>query len=895
MGASAWLAERRDRTRSELTRSDMLEQLFRIRYAGIVALGLTALAIGRWSLAVPAAIVAIGLPLNALAHRQLRRTGALPPWLHVADMTLCLGVLAAEPPLVLPAMLVMMAVVSLAASLAGIVRSLAVVAYGTVGLAAVATMGDLADPAVSITGFAVAGSLIAVAVGRLADAEAESRHRLDTTIDNLDVVLWVRPPTGDRFTFVNRRGTTMLGWPGAAWLEPGFWRDRVHPDDLARVDAGTRRSIALGIDHEVTYRFRSAEDHWVHLHDRVTAVVDGNGRTVALQGLSVDVTERVRIEQRVNQYADLVERIDLALLVLSADDEGAGAGASNDGNDGNDGPTTTLRLTAANAAAEALLDRSLAAEVGLTVEEAFPVLAGSRLAQRLVSVMERGVPIRVDDLLVQPTVGAGRLVTLRAFPLANRSVGVSLLDVTDAAAASDALRRQALFDGLTGLPNRRLLDEELHRAVRETPRTGERVALLMMDLDQFKEVNDALGHQVGDKLLREIGARLARELDDALVARLGGDEFAVVLAGHIGEDDARRAADRIRTALSEPFLIDELRLQSNASIGISMFPAHAHDPATLIQRADVAMYQAKKTGTGVAVYDAVADRSSVERLTLIGELPDATPEGQLVLHFQPCVDLRTGRTVRAEALVRWNHPRLGLLGPEQFVELAELSGAIQPLTRWVMQEGLSAARTWQAKGHAVGLAVNLSVRNLYDPDLVANLGVLLRRTGVRPEDVVLELTETELMDDPNLAREVFTALGDLGVGTSIDDFGTGYSSLTFLRDLPLREIKVDRSFVRGVHRRSDEFTIVRSMIDLGHNLGLEVVAEGVEHGDDLHLLQRLGCDLAQGYHLSPPLPLDELLVWFDRPGESGDATRSTDPTRHLPGAPIAPAGTRPPM
>ena len=887
MGAPAWLAERRDRlTRTDLSRAEMLEQLFRNRYVGIATLGLAALAIGRFPLAVPIAIFGLGLPLNAVAHRQFRRTGTPPPWLQFADLTACLLVLAAEPSVALPALLVMMSVVSLAASLAGIVRSVAVVAYGTLGLVVTASVSELPDPAVAVTGFAVAGFLIAVAVGRLADAEAESRNRLNTTIDNLDAVLWVRPPTGDRFTFVNQRGTTMLGWPADAWLEPGFWRERVHPDDLARVDAAARRSIALGIDHEVTYRFRTADGRWVHLHDRVTAVVDGSGQTVALQGLSVDVTERVRIEQRVNQYADLVERIDLALLVLHVDDEEA---------DGQEA-TGSLRLTAANAAAEALLGRSLAAEVGLTVEEAFPVLAGSRLAARLVSVVERGVPIRVDDLMVQPADSPARLVTLRAFPLSGRSVGVSLLDVTDAAAASEALRRQALFDGLTGLPNRRLLDEELHRAVRETPHTGERIALLMMDLDQFKEVNDALGHQVGDKLLREIGGRLAHELEDALVARLGGDEFAVVLAGHIDEDDARSTAVRIRTALAEPFLIDELRLQSNASIGISMFPDHAHDPATLIQRADVAMYQAKKTGTGVAVYAAEADRSSIERLTLIGELPDATPEGQLVLHFQPCIDLRTGRTVRAEALVRWNHPRLGLLGPEQFVELAELSGAIQPLTRWVMQEGLSAARTWQSQGHPVGLAINLSVRNLYDADLVVNLATVLRQTGVRPEDVVLELTETELMDDPNLAREVFTALGELGVGTSIDDFGTGYSSLTFLRDLPLQEIKIDRSFVSEMHRRSDEFTIVRSMIDLGHNLGLDVVAEGVEHGDDLHLLQRLGCDLAQGFHLSPPLPLEELLPWLAHHGAPAEAERPAGPpSGPASGAPAAPAGTLPPM
>ena len=214
--------------------------------------------------------------------------------------------------------------------------------------------------------------------------------------------------------------------------------------------------------------------------------------------------------------------------------------------------------------------------------------------------------------------------------------------------------------------------------------------------------------------------------------------------------------------------------------------------------------------------------------------------------------------------MRWDHPRLGMVPPDQFIELAELSGAIQPLTHWVIREALVATREWRRAGHDVGVAVNLSVRNLYDPELVPRIERMLADTEVPPDALMVELTETELMDDPKLARDVFTALGDLGVATAIDDFGTGYSSLTYLRDLPLQEVKIDRSFVGGMHRRSEEFTIVRSMIDLGHNLGLEVVAEGVEHADDLHLLRRLGCDLAQGFHLSEPLPLPQLLAWLER-------------------------------
>ena len=853
-----WLAERLDgpgRANVDPSRSRLLEQLFRQHYIGVVALALGALAARRFPVSVPVAVVLVGTAVTMVGHLEARRTGRIPLWVYLVDLGACISFVAVVPGIALPAVAVMMAVISLASGLSGLRRTLVVIAFGTTSLTLVALLRDLTEPALTVLAFTIAGLMVAAAVAPLANAEAVVRTRLDTAINNLDVILWVREPGPDRFAFVNERASTMLGWQADQWLEPDFWTERVHPDDLDRARVAMARSLALGVDHEVTYRFRTADDRWVHLHDRVTAMVDGDGRTTSLLGMSIDVTERVRIEQRVNQYADIVERIDLPLIVLRTDDE----------------EPEVLRLVAANGAAESLVGRTLSGVIGLTLEEAFPGLAGSRLGVRLAGVVERNVALRIDDLIVQPPHAAIRVVTLRAFPLPGQSVGVSLQDVTDAVAASEALRRQALYDGLTGLPNRRLLDEELHRAVRETPATGEQIALLMMDLDQFKEVNDALGHQVGDKLLREIGSRLADTIDHALVARLGGDEFAVVLVGHVDEHHARRVAETIRTTLAEPFLIDDIRLQSNVSIGIALFPGQAQDVATLIQRADVAMYLAKRGGAGVAVYAPENDHSSVERLTLMGELPDAVAGNQLVLHFQPCIDLRAGLPVRAEALVRWNHPRLGLLGPERFIELAELSGAIQPLTRWVIAEGLRAMAAWRAAGHELGLAVNLSVRNLYDPDLVPHLARQLAQSGIDPEDLVLELTETELMDDPRLAREVFTALGDLGVSTAIDDFGTGYSSLTYLRDLPLQEIKIDRSFVSEMHRRSDEFTIVRSMIDLGHNLGLEVVAEGVEQADHLKLLGRLGCDLAQGFHISNPLPLPDLLAWLDRQ----DATATT--------------------
>ena len=834
----------------DISEDGFLHPLFLQRYVAIASLAVGSIFFGSFPPYMPVLIIVVGFTANAFAHIQAKRTGQAPPWMHLTDM---LGVLvfpAVSPDIAVPAALVMLAVVSLAASVSGLAPALLVTVVGTVGLSLIDAFEPLPDGELLIASFTIAALMIATAVGQLAAVEDRVRRRLNMVVDNLDAILWVRDPADDRFTFVNQRATTMLGWSEDEWLAPGFWVANLHPADSVATLEIAGRAVALGIDHEVSYRFRASDGHWVHLHDRVTVSVDGNGAPIALQGMSIDISDRIQIEHRVNQYADIVDRIDQALIVLRLEDD-------------DDGGPAELRLRAANPAAERLMRRDLYSLIGSRVEDAFPALVGSRLRDRLVGVVERSVPLRVDDLIVAPAEADHRVVTLRAFPLPDRSVAISLQDITDAVAASEALRRQALYDGLTGLPNRRLFDQELHKAVRDAPGRNERVALLVMDLDQFKEVNDALGHHVGDQLLRGIGDRLTSEFDEALVARLGGDEFALVLVGDVTVARAREIALRIRETLTEPFLMDDVRLQSNASIGIALFPEHADDVSSLIQRADVAMYMAKRAGTGAAVYSAEHDRSSVERLTLIGDLPDAVSLDQFELHFQPFVDLRTGRPVRAEALVRWNHPRLGRLSPDQFVELAELSGAIQPLTRWVLHQGLVAARQWRAAGHDIGLAVNLSVRNLYDPELVPYVAAELSQADLPAADLVLELTETELMDDPNLARDVFTQLVDLGVGTAIDDFGTGYSSLTYLRDLPLQEVKIDRSFVGEMHRRSEEFTIVRSMIDLGHNLGLKVVAEGVEHADDLVLLRRLGCDLAQGFHLAEPLPIDDLVKWLD--------------------------------
>ncbi|MCU1452993.1 MAG: cph2 2 [Acidimicrobiales bacterium] len=800
----------------------------------------------RWIVFALLGLVAI--PYNVFLQVAVRRNGRPVDWMASSDILVALLFPAVEPRTQVPCILLMLATVALGSVSLGTRQALIATAVGSGGLLVVEALARTPGGVVGIVSFTIAALLVTGTVGSISTQEQELRARLNSLIDGLDAVVWSRDPESFRFTYVSFRAEDLLGWPVTSWLEEGFWLAAMHPADRERVLDQTTQDIRSGRDHELNYRLLAADGRTIHIQELVTVVPDPSGRPPSTQGITIDVTERKRAERRVKLYADIVERIDLALIVCQLDD------VDDD---------RSLRLIAANPAASAVTNWSLEGHIGELVVAALPFLEDTRILAQVADVARTRRPFREDEVTFRPGQPDQQVVMVQAFPLPDRSVGLSLHDVTDASLAVDALRRQALHDGLTGLPNRTLMDEHLRLSLNIARDEGDAIALLVMDLDQFKEVNDALGHHVGDRLLVALARRLSGILSEGeVLARLGGDEFAVLLTESVSERSAHDAAERMLTALASPFRIDDLRLQTNASIGISLYPHHAGDASTLIQRADVAMYMAKRSGGGQAMYQAELDRSSVRRITLIGDLHHAVEEGQLVLHYQPTIDLRTGRAVRLEALVRWNHPEHGLLGPEEFIEPAELSGAIRPLTRWVLRNALDAGAAWRRRGHPIGLAVNLSVRNLYDPDLPEYLRQTLLETGFPARDLVLELTESELMDDPLLAREVFTAFGNLGVGTSIDDFGTGYSSLTYLRDLPLQEIKVDRSFVGGMHRRGDELTIVRSMIDLGHNLGLEVVAEGVEVADELVLLRRLGCDLAQGFHLSRPLPGPEVEAWL---------------------------------
>ena len=424
----------------------------------------------------------------------------------------------------------------------------------------------------------------------------------------------------------------------------------------------------------------------------------------------------------------------------------------------------------------------------------------------------------------------------------------------------DGLEYLAHHDSLTGLPNRMFLHREFEQVVasRSAARAG--AALLLLDLDRFKEINDTLGHHIGDLLLQQIGPRLHAELRDeaGILCRLGGDEFALLLPNAGDPPVAHAIAQALLIALRKPFPVGAMQLLVDASVGIAFYPTDGADSNSLLRTADVAMYEAKRKGGGIAIYDRLLDQNSPERLGMIAELDEAIRNRQLCLHYQPKLDLHTGRHAGFEALVRWPHPRLGLLHPESFLPLAELSDTIHPLTSLILDLALAQLRQWQDAGASTSVAVNLSARNLTDDRCLNCIRDLMHTYGIGPGGLEVEITETALMHDPGQVAERLDRIAALGVRISIDDYGTGYSSLGYLHRLPINALKMDRLFVADMCNSEHDAIIVRSTIALAHSLGLIVIAEGVGDATTREALRGMGCDQAQGFHISKPLPPEEL-------------------------------------
>ena len=437
-------------------------------------------------------------------------------------------------------------------------------------------------------------------------------------------------------------------------------------------------------------------------------------------------------------------------------------------------------------------------------------------------------------------------------------------DISEAKDQQNALRRQALHDSLTDLPNRTLFIDRLEQAMLAAERNDNLLTVLLMDLDHFKEINDTLGHHIGDLLLKQIGPKIHQNLRSIdTVARMGGDEFLMLLPGS-NEKHGIEVAQKILASISEPFLVDDHALEIGASIGIAVYPTHADDANSLIRRADVAMYNAKHNRSGCNLYNPKDDLHNPGRLTMMTELRQGIEQNQLCLYYQPKIDIKTNQCIGVEALVRWDHPDKGQILPDNFIKSAEQSGTIKSLTQWVLTKAIEQSTQWNKEGLCIDMSVNISARDFQDPALLKLIEDKISNSTLEPSCLILELTESAVMTDTKKAFDSLSKLDKMGVKLSIDDFGTGYSSLDYLKRLPVDELKIDRSFVIDMTTSKDDSAIVRSTIDLAHNLGLSVVAEGVEDQAALDLLKEMDCDTMQGYFTSKPLPPDEMTEYLSK-------------------------------
>lgn len=542
-------------------------------------------------------------------------------------------------------------------------------------------------------------------------------------------------------------------------------------------------------------------------------------------------------------------------------------------------PPIDTRLLAQNQA-ELILKRAILAECN----EKFVRLYGATSASQLIGlpIYHNGSPntygditdfvhngYRLVDREHERLDNAGQTMSLQTSAIGIVENGFltrmwgTTRDITDKCRYLARMEYLANHDVLTSLPNRSVLYRTMNKALKERA-DGQKMALLLIDLDRFKEINDTLGHLAGDKVLKQLGQRLQSMLSETkgLVARLGGDEFAIFLSNMRNAQHAAILAHKILDSISLVFEVEGLRTEIGASIGVAICPDQAQDVSTMMRFADVAMYRAKTGLQGVAVYDSAFDPHSPKRLELMGALGRAIRENQLLLHFQPKIQLSSNKVYGFEALLRWNHPDLGFIPPNDFIPIAEHSNLIYPMTLWVLENGIRHCKQWLRQGFQISMAMNLSARNLLDDRIVLDLKRLLREYEVPGHLVELEITESTIMSDPSRAEAALARIHRLGVRLSVDDFGTGYSSLAYLKRLPVQALKIDSSFVRSMMNDEQDEIIVNSTIHLAHNLGLRVVAEGVETSTVYQKLVDLGCDEAQGFYMGRPLPAPEAERWL---------------------------------
>jgi diguanylate cyclase (GGDEF)-like protein/PAS domain S-box-containing protein len=680
--------------------------------------------------------------------------------------------------------------------------------------------------------------------------EAQERYR--TLVEHLPAVVYVDTPKGPGYAgYTSPQAEAMLGYPLDTWdADPLFWTKLLHPDDKERVVAENTRANAAGEPLILEYRMISRDDRVVWLHDESVVLPDETGQIRYRQGVLLDITKRKEAEKALREaevrYRTLVEQIPAITYIDRAD--------------GSDEPlyTSPQIEEMLGYTAEEWLEGRLWSECLHPVDKERVLAAderfesgGERFSEeyRLFAKDGSVVWVREDAVLTRDDTGG---------PLYWQGV---LFNITERKALEEQLQRQALHDTLTGLPNRALFSDRLQHAVARTQRRGGKVAVLFMDLDNFKVINDSLGHNAGDELLVGVTGRLRASLrPEDTAARLGGDEFAILLVDLNNVDEATLVAERIGDKLRAPFELAHRETFVTASIGVAISGTTGTPrwPEELLRHADLAMYRAKHSGKArYAIFEEAMSARAMERLELSNDLRRALEREEFAVHYQPQVSLATGKTMGFEALVRWEHPERGQLLPARFIPLAEETGLIVPIGQWVLREACHQAKEWNRQypsDPSLIVCVNLSAKQLRDPNLYRVVGQILEESGLEPGSLELEITESVAMEDAPATAAALEELHTLGVRVIIDDFGTGYSSLSYLEKFPMDYIKIDRSFVGELEGETGSRVLVKVMIDLVHTLGLEVIAEGVETTGQLERLREMGSDIAQGRYFSRPLP-----------------------------------------
>jgi diguanylate cyclase (GGDEF)-like protein/PAS domain S-box-containing protein len=698
---------------------------------------------------------------------------------------------------------------------------------------------------------------------RLRDLQARYRNLVDhlPAVVYLDSVL-----EGQPMVDVSSGVRELLGVEPQEWIDGSqAWETSIHPEDRERVVAASDRSVETGDPFRVEYRAVRTDGRVVWIREDAVLIHDEEGRPLYWLGAMLDVTELIQAQEGLrdarSRYGALVEQIPAIVYVDVADE--------------------SMVTTYVSPQIEEIL--------GITPHEylADPDLWTSmlhpddraRALETYVQGRESGEPFSFEYRLIARD---GRVVWFQDSALVlcgpdgtPASIHGVMLDITERKEAEERLTFLAFHDNLTGLPNKSMFDELLGRALARARRSNHGVAVLALDVDNFKLVNDSLGHEAGDRLIVQVADRLeaaTRETD--LVARQGGDEFLLLIADierdEDGKDGAERVAEtvihRVRSALERPFVLDDTELYVTVSIGVSVFPQDAPDAGSLLRNADAAMFRAKRAGPGAFALHRSEGSDALSRLSLSTRLRKAVEQKAWALHYQPLVNLLTGETVGVEALIRWPDPQGGLVPPGEFIPLAEEMGLIETIGDWVVEEVCRQDAAWRAEGLELEIGFNLSPRELWQVDPVERVAGHLEAAGMDPGRVTVEITESAAMNDPDRIIEILCRFRDRGLRLAIDDFGTGYSSLSRLRYMPVDILKIDRTFIREVHNDPQSASMVSAIIALASNLGMLPLAEGIETEEEWRFLADRGCEHGQGFYFSRPVPPGEILAMFRRQG-----------------------------